>query len=266
MGLDVVVALREGVWRATGRNGLLLMGVLFLIGAVNAALSQTVLAGVVDVLVDLERADTTSISTAEAIGATPFALPIPPVAAGVGLLGGWVLGQAVTVVAIRTFVSDTTEHIPQEYRRRRLGWVVVNALVGEVVVGVLVAVGLLLLVVPGIFLAISFYVTQQVIAVEDVNFVDAMYESWGLAAGNRIEVLVLAIVLVGLSIGLSLPGAVIGEVNPVLGATYDLAVSVPVTVFSIAAVSRAYVQLVETREITDEVGALGPEDLEGPGV
>lgn len=267
MALNVGDALREGFGRATARNGLVLMVALFLVGAASTAFSQTALVALGDALAELAREQGTTPPPDDAFGAGPLVLPIPAWVAGVAWVATWLVGQVVNVVAIRTFVSDATRRVPREFVRRRMGWVIVNVLVGGIVVGVLVIVGLLLLVIPGIFLAVSFYFLNQVIAVEDENFVDAMRESWALTAGDRIEVLALAALLVGLSVGVTLPSIPIGEAFPVLAVVYSLVVSAPVTVYGVATVSRAYVQLVEAREAADDqVGALGPEDLDGPGV
>lgn len=266
MALDVGDALRDGFRRATARNGLVLMVAVFLVGAGTTAFSQTVQVALVEWLADLASEQGTTPPPEDAFGATPLALPIPAWLAGLLLVGTWLVGQAVTVVAIRTFVSDATERIPREFLRRRIVWAVANVVVGGIVVGALVVAGLLLLVLPGLFLAVSFYFLNQVIAVEDEDFVDAMRESWSLAAGDRFDVFLLAAVLVGLSVVVLAPTIVLGEALPAVAAAYSLAVTAPVSVFGVAAVSRAYVQLVETRETADEyAGALGPEDLEEPG-
>lgn len=135
-------------------------------------------------------------------------------------------------------------------------------MVASIVVTILVGIGLLLLVLPGVFLALSFYFVTQRIAVEDENFVEAMSESWALAKGERLELFVLAVVLVVLSFAVGLPTLVLADAAPLVSTLYNLAVSAPVAVFGTATVSRAYVQLTAASDEADEeVGALGPDDI-----
>lgn len=261
MSLDVGEALRDGFGRTTARNGLVLMLAIFVVSLSTTVFSQTVTVALVDALAELASEQGTQPPQEGDLGPTPFALPLSPWIAGISLVVSWVLGQVVTIVAIRTFVSDVTDTIPGAFLRRRIGWVLVNVIVGQIVVGVLVLVGLVLLILPGIFLAVSLYFVTQVIAVEDEDFVEAMRESWRLARGSRIQIFLLAVVLVGLSFLVSIPSLLVAETLPVGAVLYSLVATAPVSVFAIATVARAYVQLETTREETETIGALGPDEL-----
>lgn len=261
MALDVGTALREGFRRATARNGLLIMVAVLVIGVGSSVLSQTVFVALADAIAEATRQQGRT-PPADPFGPTPLALPLPAWIAGLLLIGTWLAGQVVTVVAIRTFVSDVTDTIPAQFVHRRIVWVVANAVVGGIVVGVLVLVGFLLLVIPGVFLAVSFYFLTQVIAVEDESFVEAMQDSWALTTGNRMSVFLLASLLVGLSLVVALPSLLLGDIAPTIATMYGLLASAPVSVFGMAATSRAYVQLVEGGDDEEEIGALGPDELD----
>jgi len=268
MSLDIGAALREGAARTVERNGLLLVGVFVLIGLATAVASQSLGAALPDALPQ-NATNGSAVPGGPGFGGedqpTPLALPMPAVVAAALTVAMTVLTEAVRIVSVRTFVSDETERVPRGFVGRNIGLATLNGLLGALVVGVLVAVGLVLLVVPGLFLAVGFLFVRQEIAVEDANFVDAMANSWALAKGNRIEVLVLAVVVVAVDLLSSLPQfAPIGALPATLATTVLGAVT---AVFGIAVVSRAYAGVqTETETEDEEVGALGPDDIEEPSI
>lgn len=83
-----------------------------------------------------------------------------------------------------------------------------------ILVGLIVSIGFLLLIVPGVILAIYFALTTQAIVVEDVSAKGGMSRSKALASGNRGKVCGL-LVLVGI-IG-ALIGGIIGAAGEALG-------------------------------------------------
>jgi hypothetical protein len=182
--------------------------------------------------------------------------------------------EAARVVAVRTFVSEHTERIPEEFLRRHTVVATLNSAVGNVVVGILVAVGLLLFVAPGVFLAVAFFFVRQEVAVEDRNFADAMAESWSLVEGSRLEVLALGLVLLSVGLVASLPPLAISSVAPVAARVVGVVTGAVTTVFGMAVAARAYDQLRAERAADsddgeavtgsedEELGALDPEDID----
>ncbi len=253
MSLDIGAALRNGTRRTVKQNGLLLMGVFLLLGSASTVMTQSLTVAAVEAVQQLPTAPPPETSPAfDETGPTPFSISLPlPVAAG-GMLLLALVGEAVTIIAVRTLVSDATTGIPAELRRRHLGWATLNGFIGGIVVAVLTGIGFVLLVIPGIFLAISFFFVRQEIAVEDVNFVDAMAGSWGLAAGNRIELLVLAIVLLLISLLASVPTFATALLGPEASIATGVVIGAVTTVFNIAVAARAYDQLRTDREKTPE--------------
>jgi hypothetical protein len=271
MALDIGTALRDGFDRTTARNGLLLAAVFVGFRLLNEVVQQSFLLVQFETSVDpAELAATPSFQeagiTAEDIrrtvaDATPLAALDSLSAAQ--LLGVIVLlavvAEALRIVAIRVFVSVETDSIPPELVARNLIPAVANGIVGGIVVGLLVAVGLALLIIPGIFLAVAFLFLRQEIAVEDRNFIEAISGSWNLTAGSRIELFVLVAFLVLLAFFVpSLVGAVGGPVvgsvvsaagGPVVGSVVSAAAAGLVLTYGVATVSQAYNQLRTEREV-----------------
>jgi hypothetical protein len=202
-------------------------------------------------------------------GQTALALPIPLAAAAVLALVGWLVSEVLRIVAVRTLVSPETETVPGEFVRRNIVLATINSVVGNFVAGVLILVGLVFLIFPGVFLAISFFFVRQEIAVEDKNFIDALADSWALSQGNRIELFALAVVVVVIGFLASIPSVVLVFVSPLATALVSTLIGAVTTVFGIAVAARAYDQLRTERaagETDDGPGALGPDDIEEPSI
>lgn len=263
MTLDVGRALRDGVDRTVRRAGPTLVLAFLLVGLASAAVTQTVTVG----LLELAPADATDGSPAPLFGGAgsapaPLALPVPLGVAVALWLALAVVHEALRVVAVRVLVGEEPERVTGAAVRRDLGPATANSLVGNFVATALVLVGFLLLVVPGVFLALSFLFVRQEVAVEGEGFVDAMVGSWTLAAGDRVELFALALVVVGVELLAWLSAAAFGLAGATAMAVAGAVTGAVAAVFGVAVVSRAYAQLRAEREA--DVGALGPDDIEEP--
>jgi hypothetical protein len=255
MSLDISKALSDGFSRTFERNGLLLMVGFVLLGAIDAVAGQTSAAAGARFL----RQQLETLPAGQGPGPgnpfagpgglpgaeqTPLALPVPlPVALGLVAVVA-VVAEWVRIVGVRTLVSNETAGIPEDFLTRRALMATLNGVVGGIVVLILVVVGLLFLVVPGVFLALSFFFVRQEIAVEDRNFVDALSESWELTSGHRIELFALALVIVVIGLVVGLIGTAVGFAGiPLLTTAVNTVVGAVTTVFGIAVAARAYVQL-----------------------
>lgn len=259
MSLDIGAALSNGLDRTFKRNALVLMGVFLVVGLVSTVASQTMNAGMMG---EFPPTDTGGVPPgfpgAGDGTASPLALPVPwPVAALVSLLMA-VVAEVARIVAVRTLVSDETEEIPDEFVRHNIGLATVNSFVGNVIATVLIAIGLLFFIVPGIFLALSFFFVRQEVAVADKNFIDALADSWSLASGDRIELLGLAIILAVIGLVVGSPTAALFFLSPAAGAIVGVVLGSITTVFGIAVAARAYDQLRTERD-----AALDPEAGDG---
>lgn len=263
MSLEIDTALSEGARRTVARNGLFLVGVFIAFGFANAVVSQSLSVELLDVLQQYltQEVGVPPSEIETQTGPTPFAIPLSVPVLSLLMLLGLLVSESLRIVSIRVFVSDHTESVPSELATRRLGLATINGIVAALVVFVLIFFGLILLVVPGLYIAISFFFVRQEIAVEDKSFVDALGDSWGLTAGNRWELLGLAVIVgvINLIAG-SLGGAFV-FLDPTLSVSVNIVVGGFTTVFGIAVATRAYDQL--RRERREKLGRDG--DTDGTG-
>lgn len=180
----------------------------------------------------------------------PFVLPVSTGVAALLGLALWVLGVSLNVVVARSFVSGQVDSLaPETYSRRMVG-ATLHFFVGTVVVGLLVFVGTLLLVIPGLFLAASLVFVTFYIAVEDDGVVAAMQHSWGLARGNRLRILGLVLLI---SISFGIVNGLVGVVVPaasVVGLAVTSVLGSLVALYIVACLADAYNQLQADQETT----------------
>jgi hypothetical protein len=258
MSLQIDEALRDGFNRTVARSGLLLVGVFLVFGLGNAVISQSFSQELTTVL---EQTANQNIATGQTplVGdntqPTPFAVSLSLEVLGLLSVLVAVVAEALTIVAVRVFASDYTESIPGHLVSRRIALATINGVVGGLIALVLIVLGAIFFVVPGIYAAISLLFVRQEIAVDDKNFVDALGDSWSLTAGNRWEVLGLAIIVIVINLVAGSPGLVLGFLDPTVGALASVVISSFTGVFATAVTTRAYQQLRRGREARD-----GPDD------
>lgn len=236
MVVKITQILREAANRSSKRNGLILMGVLFVLSLCSGLLG----AGIAQFAGNQPFLSVDTSATAVVV--------LPPLVAGLLSLIVGLVSLVVSIGAIRVFVSDETERLPREYFTRNMGWAVVNFIVGAIVFGIVVGLGFIALVVPGIFLLVSLWFWSAFVAVEDQNFIEAFRSSWGLTRGHRLKLLLLGIVVVLISV---VVGAVFGlgaVGGALIGFILTQAGSAIVTVFSMAALAVTYTELTAHRE------------------
>jgi uncharacterized membrane protein (Fun14 family) len=273
MSLDIGRALRDGFDGVRARNGLILATVFVAFGVVNTVVEQSLTrvssVNLLDELSEnppsLEGTDLTTAEYQELIAdlresvteATQLAyLDSPSVSQLiVATLALVVVGEAVRIVAIRAFVSPETESIPRELVTRNLPLAVINGVVGLIVTWILIAVASVFLLVPGIFLVVSFLFFRQEVAIEDKNFIEALSGSWNLTSGNRWELFVLVAILVLIAPIVSFAIGLFGSSAPV--ALLNVVVTSAILAYTVAVVSEAYNQLrtervVATRGTSEE--------------
>jgi hypothetical protein len=269
MPLDISDALSDGLDRTFQRNGLLLVVAFVVFGLADAVAGQTLAAAtarfaeqaIEQLPQDASTPQTvTGLPSAEA---TPLSLPLPlPAALGLVAVLAFV-AEAVRIVAVRTLVSDETETVRDEFVSRNLLSATLNGFVGGVVVLILVAVGLVFLVVPGVYLAIAFFFVRQEIAVEDRNFVEALSASWERTSGHRLRLFGLALVVFLVGVVATAVGGVVGFVGvPLLTTLVTVLLGALTVVFGVAVTCRAYVQLSDADDAERDVDADADEESE----
>lgn len=241
MPVDIERVLREGIGRTLARNGLAFAGILYVIGVLNGVFASSLLRGLMPAV------------GADSFGTMPNApaIGMSPALAGIVAVVLWLASTVVTIGAIRTFVTEETARIPSEHVSRNLVLTILNLVVGGIAFGVVVGVGFLLLVVPGLFLLVSLFFWSPSVIVEDHHFVAGLRHSWGLTRGHRWRLLAvgLAVVIAGavVNVAFGLPGLLLPRSVAFLVGQIGSAL---VTTFILATTARTYVHLLELEDAT----------------
>jgi len=231
-----------GIRRVANRNGLLLMIAYLIVGAAwQIPFYSAVVTG-------LEQSGTSTENVALPAIDAPLAVSVS--AAILMLLGL----QWLTVVTIRTFVGGHTQAIPSEYYTRNIVLVLLNSLVGGVIYAVLMFVGSVFFVIPGIIAYVAFIFMIMYVTVEDRNFVAGFRDSWNLTRGHWLRLfglLLLVVAGIGLISGVLtamtslVVGAVAGEATGIL---LSGVVGLPFSLLILAILAEAFTQLRESQK------------------
>ncbi|WP_372909643.1 glycerophosphoryl diester phosphodiesterase membrane domain-containing protein [Salinigranum sp.] len=263
MSLQLGPALRRGAGHLLSRAGLAVLAAYTVVMLVYQLSFNTLLRSLVTGL----------LPPGAPAGTVPnlVTLPVPDAVAGVLVVVALLAAATVTVVAVRTFVAGERERVPRRFLTDRMVFAVANVAVGGIAFGLVVFLGTLLLVVPGVVAYVGLLFMLQYVAAEDENFVTAMRRSWRLTKGNRIRLFLLVLVLLGVVF------VVTFLVNVVLGTALGVAfgagtsglvslavgtVNVVSTLYLLAVLSDAFVQLrdgpgPESRGTRPPTGTLG---------
>jgi hypothetical protein len=236
MPINITNVLKQGYSRTIKRNGLMLMGIIFVISVINGVLG-----------VGVDRWVEQQEFTAAGVQANPTVL-VPPLGAGLVSMVLSIALLVVSIAAIRVFVSNETERLPREVFTRNMVWAAINVFVGMIVFGIIVALGLVALIVPGIFLLVTLAFWTVYVAVEDQNFIKAFQSSWGLTRGYRFNLLLLGVAVILLTILVNIVFG-FGEIasgsfaGDIVALVFAQAASAITTVFSTAVLATAYTEL-----------------------
>lgn len=234
MSIRLTAAITDGIRRGLTRTGVILgVGLLVYLSTYMAALN-TLLAATVP---------------PEAVDGIGLTLPVPEWAAAILLLACYLFMGGFSVVLARALtrpVSDLST-FPRELYTRRIGRATLWMIIGGTVVFVTTMLGLLLLILPGLFLAASFFFFVFTVGVEDRGTVGGLRRSWDLSRGNRLRLIAL-VVLIGVL------GGVIGAVGaffeaagePVMADVGSIVVNSVLFVFIYGIMAAAYLQVDET--------------------
>lgn len=256
MALQIGRAFRDGLDELLSGRGLVFVVAFMVYGLLNAVMTSSFSQAFVEAILRQapSEAQAGQLPTA---GEAPLALDIPLAVAGVGALLLYVVGEALTIVAIRAFAAGDRDVIPSD-ATRRLGRTVAVSIVAAIVTGIAVVIGLVFLIIPGLVLAVLFYFVKQEIALNDSGVVESVRNSIGIVRDNFVATAVLAIILAVLGI---IAGSTV-QVLPLPAPTTALTVVTTVVsgvfgVFGIAVTTLAYLQVAPTREAEADVDALG---------
>jgi hypothetical protein len=251
MTVDIGDVLSRAVRRTVARNGLVLVAIVYVLGVISGLFGP--------------RRPPTAPGPGGLPGGAEMpmgggvepVIPVSPlVAAVIGVVFA-LLSLFLTIGAFRIFLTDERQSLPTEAFTRRIGWVLLNVVVGGVVFGVAVAIGLVLLIVPGIFLMVALAFWTVVVVDEDASFVRGFRRSWELTSGRRLRLFLLGLVVLVIGFVVNLifgaVGGMLGFFVPVLGVVVGQIGGAFTTVFTWAALAAAYRQLPGTADVAGGV-------------
>lgn len=237
MTLKIGSSLTGGISRVVNRNGVVLILAYMILGLVwQVAFYSAFVTG-------LQGANP---------GMTNVPLPtidVPLAASAFVALLSLLLLQVAAIVSIRSFVGGYTDEIPSEYYTRNIAIVLANTLAGSLAYGLLVFLGSILLIIPGIIAYVAFLFMLFYIAVEDENFVAALHNSWNLTRGHWLPLFGLLLILyVGLGL---VPGILATLISLFVGAYAGPGIStlvsglitLPFSLVGLGILADAFVQL-----------------------
>lgn len=236
MSLHIRSSITGGIGRVLTRAGLLLAAVYVLVGAVWQVLFYSAVESFIQQPGSMENIST--FPTVE----------IPFMMSAGGAIVSLLLLQYLTVVTIRTFVNGSRT-IPTEYYTRNIVPVFVNTVIGSLVFGLIVLIGSVLFVIPGLIAYVAFIFTLLYVAVEDQNFIAAFRSSWRTTRGHWLRLfLLLVIVFVFVSV---IPGilsaitrlAVSAAAGPGAGTLVSGTLTLPFSLFVLGILAEAFSQL-----------------------
>lgn len=236
MSLRIRSSITGGIDRALTRAGFLLAVAYVLVGAVWQVLFYSA----------VETAVRRS-GTIGSVSAFPT-VDVPLVVSAGGAIVSLLLLQYLTIITIRTFVNDART-IPTEYYTRNIVPVFVNTVIGSLVFGLIVLIGSVLFVIPGLVAYVAFIFVLLYVAVDDQNFVAALRSSWRTTRGHWLRLfLLMTVVFVSVSI---IPGilsaitrlAVGAAAGPGVGTLVSGSLTLPFSLFVLGILAEAFAQL-----------------------
>lgn len=234
MSVPIGTAMSRGVRRTLSASGLAVFVLALTYQVLFASSTNTV-------FTEARPAAAGTVEGAPGLLVLPVSAQVATALAVVSLLAGF----AVFLLGARLFArpTDALSSVPARVFTRRILPAFLTTVVVSLIIGVLVALGLALLIVPGVFLAVSLQFAIFAVAVEDTGPLAALSRSWELASGDRWQLLGLAIVVSIVSTTVSILGTVVTLVNPTVAQFVSLAANTVVLAFTYGVLADAYLQV-----------------------
>lgn len=233
MSFSVGGVVSDTIDRIATQAGALLIGVITLIGVVQTAAWQDITTGILErvqaEITDPERqAGWTSESVEQANEIDAMIdeyIADLPLALGIGAIPATVLLLVASIVLIAMFVVvlDTLGHgrkTASELQMDGVGWKTLNYVVGAFVASIIVFVGLLLFLIPGLILLVLLFFFPAAIVMDDKNAFGAFSASMDVVKSNvlgSIGIILLSIlVLILTNVVFSMVGGFLPEVATIV--------------------------------------------------
>lgn len=232
MTLSIGASLQNGLRRSATRSGLVVFLLTLVYQIVLIAATNTL---AVDLLQQI------GVDDVPAVGVT---LPVSMLVAAAIAVGALLFGLASYPISVRLLSREQTAlaTLPRSLFTRRLGRLVVSTLAVTLVMTPPIVLGFLLIV-PGLYLAVSLQFTVFAIATEDAGPLTAFRRSWTLATGNRWRLLGMLLVvaaLIGLASGL---GTLAAAISPAAGQVVAAIATAAAVVVTYGVLADAFRQL-----------------------
>lgn len=118
----------------------------------------------------------------------------------------------------------------------------------EILLGLIIGIGLIFLIIPGVILALVLAVAMPALIVEDIGVFDSMSRSAALTKDNRMRILAVGILVILIMIGIAILGALLTAVTPILGALAMLILGILLYPYLAMLTTVLYFRLVELKE------------------
>ena len=152
-----------------------------------------------------------------------------------GVLG--LLGSLVNLVATAWLLGSVIRIVQDVEEDGRVDWSVGEILgsvtgrlfwilVLQLVLGILIGIGLIFFIIPGVILALMWAVSMPSLVVENKSVSDAMSRSSELTRHNRMRILGVVVLILAIYVVIAVVGALLVAAVPVLGALILVAVGV----------------------------------------
>lgn len=183
-----------------------------------------------------------------------LSLPVPG-SVGLAMFGVFgIISSAYFVILSRTFAQPLSNaSVFPTALTERLGRATLSALIGGFLVTITVMIGFVFLIIPGLFLAVSYLFFIFIVAVEDRGVTDSLKRSWALARGSRLKLSILVIVsgVFGLVLGAIAPLFDLAGV-PVIGEIVSVTITTAFFLPLYAIIASAYLQLRDEQQQPDQ--------------
>lgn len=128
-------------------------------------------------------------------------------------------------------------------------WPKLLAIIGlEILLYIIISIGFILLVIPGVILALVLAVALPALVVEDIGVFDSMSRSAALTKNNRMRILAIGLLTIVIVIGVVLITVALVAVEPILGAIVGLVLGILLYPYISMLAAVLYYNLVEVKE------------------
>ena len=255
MTLDIGDSLEKGFEKTLNKNAAIFAGLFLLVNVVIQIFKDSMFENMLDTVGGLPQGQS-ALGQLSVEQLAPLSLGVSDGVAFLGLSISTLIAVLLNIGTLRGLLNTETQ-FKKEYFTENILWTLGNIIAGGIVFGILVSIGTVLLIVPGIFLFVSLVLWSIYVIDRNVNFLEGLKSAWRDTKGEKLRIFaVLLIVGIGgavfdglTGIMLSLPTTIItglflepAQVSAI-GSVVSLIPTGFVTVFGFAVLIDVYKQI-----------------------